>query len=610
VIMFKAIHSFKAKAQSNTLSFHKGEVFCIVEETNDSWWLASSQDGKIGYVPKSYLVTDFPNNTSDIVLKSIDHAINAVYSGGSANITPEQQLLLKKLTLHRQKVISENFDQQKKATVKRQAPPPPTTQEKRQISAPPPPPQRTVSEKSGHFTPKAFVANPGYQSTSEEKLELKDETATDSASSVTTGLESIHVPNELGEALMTVVQTHSNLTVSEGGTLLKALFIGIGNEIHPLHKIMQEIIDVLPQPDSSENTIMDTLGLAFANLKEIKDDAQQRNWAIEDDQSKISNILEEILTTLSSEDKKECLKVLSNDDFTAVVTLANYYQMESRVSIRLMALQVLAVVCSVSNKCISVLLSSVLPDELAREIRDDIHDVDRVCYSALLLSMVFSTGEPVPVSYYDSIGYDFLTFLLKCIEDGVTEDVEDKIGDIFVRLILAINLHFVVPTENLVLKAIADHLPCTTLSEKVMLLVNRGDDPVLLHEDQFESDSELAPPSSVLKFLQDIFSLPSSAASFLYTNDLLVLVDIILRNITDLYSGSKLRTEYLDLLLNVVTKSTYVDGMHRSSEIIALLHRINNEEKVNDVAIDSVVDFDKTIVSDLLSALDALSIKS
>ena len=46
--------------------------------------------------------------------------------------------------------------------------------------------------------------------------------------------------------------------------------------------------------------LVDKLLLALENMKEIKEDGQQNNWAIEDDAKKISEILNEILEALVS----------------------------------------------------------------------------------------------------------------------------------------------------------------------------------------------------------------------------------------------------------------------------------------------------------------------
>ena len=54
-------------------------------------------------------------------------------------------------------------------------------------------------------------------------------------------------------------------------------------------------------------------------------------------------------------------------------------------------------------------------------------------------------------------------------------------------------------------------------------------------------EHEPQPPDSLLKFLGDLYSTRSTAG-LLYTNDAHVLIDIVLRQLTDLSPGDKVRT--------------------------------------------------------------------
>lgn len=49
---------------------------------------------------------------------------------------------------------------------------------------------------------------------------------------------------------------------------------------------------------------------------------------------------------------------------------------------------------------------------------------------------------------------------------------------------------------------------------------------------------EPQPPHSILKFLQDVFASPTTAAIFYHT-DMMVLIDITVRHIADLSPGDK-----------------------------------------------------------------------
>lgn len=54
--MFRALHTYKATAgNEHTLSFQQGEILCVLEKTNSSWWLASNETGQVGYIPNTYV---------------------------------------------------------------------------------------------------------------------------------------------------------------------------------------------------------------------------------------------------------------------------------------------------------------------------------------------------------------------------------------------------------------------------------------------------------------------------------------------------------------------------------------------------------------------------
>lgn len=91
--------------------------------------------------------------------------------------------------------------------------------------------------------------------------------------------------------------------------------------------------------------------------------------------------------------------VISSDHYAGVLALIQYYQMEVRWSIRQPLLQALGVLCNLDRSVISIFLSSVLPMELARDMKSNPRNIPKLNYSALLLTMIFSMGEPMPINH-------------------------------------------------------------------------------------------------------------------------------------------------------------------------------------------------------------------
>lgn len=145
------------------------------------------------------------------------------------------------------------------------------------------------------------------------------------------------------------------------------------------------------------------------------------------------------------------------------------------------------------------------------------------------------------------MGVSFLTFLLDNIEYPPDTDVDEQIPDLFLSLISSFNLQFESSAENIVLTALEKRDVAKTFTEKILLLLNREGRMVfascdcvlclVFSEDPVRTfDHEPAPPHSVVKLFLDLFSRRTIADLF-YTNDVKVLIDIVVRNISDLSAG-------------------------------------------------------------------------
>lgn len=76
---------------------------------------------------------------------------------------------------------------------------------------------------------------------------------------------------------------------------------------------------------------------------------------------------------------------------------------------------------------------------------------------------------------------------------------------------------------------------CSVHQGNVHLSLASSDDPVSIFKHQPQ------PPHSVLKFLQDVFADKDTARIF-YRTDMMVMIDIIVRQASDLSPGEKVRT--------------------------------------------------------------------
>nr|CAD7580195.1 unnamed protein product [Timema californicum] len=215
-------------------------------------------------------------------------------------------------------------------------------------------------------------------------------------------------------------------------------------------------------------------------------------------------------------------------------------------------------------------------------MRSNCRNVTCLTYTALLLTMIFSMGEPMPITHSDHLGVDFVTFLLELVENPPDTDVEEQISDLVLNLVISYNLQFTNTAENTVVKALARISVAKTFTEKILLLLNREEDPVRIF------DHQPAPPHSVLKLFVDIFTNERTSTLF-YTNDTKVLIDIIVRQLTDLSPGDTRRQQYLELCRVVMRNSSYGDHQHRRDDICKCFTLIFCEESEKSVSDQQLV---------------------
>ena len=135
-------------------------------------------------------------------------------------------------------------------------------------------------------------------------------------------------------------------------------------------------------------------------LTEHKEDSQQRNWAVHEDYEEIKTLLEDVVKVVDEIDPSISKAVLKEDESRYINDLILLYQMEHRPKLRIALLHVFGCCCQLGEEFVSTLLCSVLPTELAQDLMQDQSDMTKFLTTALMLTMIFSTGEPVPYHHY------------------------------------------------------------------------------------------------------------------------------------------------------------------------------------------------------------------
>lgn len=386
------------------------------------------------------------------------------------------------------------------------------------------------------------------------------------------------VPMTIGAELIELVRKNTGLSYELSrvavGVVVGHLETALPQASSALEQVLLSLVEskdlsaALPQGQVCHDE--QRLEVIFNDLARHREDSQQRSWALHEDHALIACYLEELLKILTDADPEVCKRMCKANHCENVLSLVTYYQMEHRVSLRLLLLKVFGAMCSLDAALISTLLNSILPMELARDLQTDTQEHQKMCYTALVLTMIFSMSEQVPYHHYEHLNAEFVRFLLGVVEDGLPSDPTEQLPDIFLNLLLSFNLHHTAPDNNVIMQELKNK-NVKILSEKVLLLLNRGDDPVCMFKHTPPA------PHSVLKFLQDVFASQETANIF-YHSDMMVMIDIAVRQISDLSPGDKLRMEYLSLMHSIIRSTDYLEHLHRLSDLQGALQRILREE--------------------------------
>ncbi|KAK3702824.1 pre-rRNA processing [Vermiconidia calcicola] len=198
----------------------------------------------------------------------------------------------------------------------------------------------------------------------------------------------------------------------------------------------------------------------------------------------------------------------------------------------------------------------------------------------------------------------FVLYLFQLIEQ-LSDDADDPYHYPIIRVLLVLNEQYMClanlpsspnhsgPVTNRILKLLSSYGPSyRTFGENLILLLNR--------------ESSLSAQLLILKLLYLLFTTPSTYEYF-YTNDLHVLVDVIIRNLLDLDPGNHdvgtpddgderdgqkaLRHTYLRVLCPLLknTQLAKEGNNYKREEVRKLLHLLVNRSSAHFAPVDETV---------------------
>ena len=231
---------------------------------------------------------------------------------------------------------------------------------------------------------------------------------------------------------------------------------------------------------------------------------------------------------------------------------------------------------------------------LVRDNRDDSIGLHR-----LLIELLFEMSRIQKLSRDEITMVDdgFIFYLFQLIEQ-LSDDADDPYHYPIIRVLLVLNEQYMclanMPSSvdkggvtNRILKTLSTHGSYyRTFGENLILLLNR--------------EASLSPQLLILKLLYLLFTTPSTYEYF-YTNDLHVLVDVIIRNLLDLDPGAgkvddrdgqaALRHTYLRVLCPLLknTQLAREGSNYKRNEVRRLLHVLVNRSIAHFAPVDETV---------------------
>ncbi|XP_051169755.1 NCK-interacting protein with SH3 domain isoform X2 [Leptopilina boulardi] len=523
--MLRALYDFNATFHK-ALSFRENDLFVLLQSNTKqrNWWQVINKEGQVGFIPSNYATTE--KVQPQFFIDFLDECIKLFSVNNDkqeSSIVTDRQAILSKLE------DKKRYAEQGKKT-KKQAPMPPdfgnTTPDKDNnelipiVSNNSTEDNKSTSSNATYASIKSNNAsNENDQNEKSNKIETALSARRDSATekrrqSLTrqSASEAILPPDDVVQKnicenikvkspnhspvknktsstadinprtayhLLDQVRRNTQLSYEMSKVAVSVVVVGLYEILpHSVSHYLEEILNQLQVPLTvSKMTIEETydanrLKVIFKELTSCKEDSQQRSWMLYEDESIILEYIKELTSILTNADANVSRYVLRQDQYNGVTTLIQYYQMEPRWTIRQLLLQSFGVMCSLDPIALTIMLNSILPMEMARDMRANPRNVSKLNYSSLLLTMIFSMGEPMPITHLEQLGMDFIEFLFELIENPPDNDLDDQIPDLFVNLILSYNLQFMA-SENIVLNALKGRTIAKIFTEKILFLLNR-----------------------------------------------------------------------------------------------------------------------------------------
>lgn len=423
-------------------------------------------------------------------------------------------------------------------------------------------------------------------------------------------MSNINVPPDLGTQLVGILYKNTTLNFDVCAMNVVEIFQHLCTSLPQLEDVSSDIIKSikLSLADENVNPDLSVLENDLKELSELNDTLQCGELNFYECNESIEKSTERCIQLLSSQTNANVFNQVLKNNRDRILKLFGIWQLTTNKKIKSNIIELFNM-CTLTDPVIIKLLfeNTNIALELCCSIKQDIELADHISLSKTCkcLILLITNNFRMQLSFIDFLKTDdFLKTLFAAIEseqDYLFENLHEKsvdptiqkqtIMEYFIHLLLSINKKFLMPEDNVILDFINSDTDTISnrrfLSETIVNLFNLEKDPL----QNYQPDNDLISNlnlndesdycvNSILKFVSDLFSSPITkyTTSIFYSNDFNVLIDIILRKLSNLGPDDQIRVDYLSLVQLIIENSNYLESMYRKYDLMECFNAILGEK--------------------------------
>ncbi|OTF71137.1 DUF2013 domain containing protein [Euroglyphus maynei] len=579
ILTLKSMFEYMENRDPKILTFTVDERFIMIKDPDKTsdWYYVINEKGQIGYVPNSYVVYEENKNINDLLqlVDSIASKLDQKNNETNKILTDRQikhaQIKLAQMRCEITETLIKIEQSNKPAGVLTGV---------NELSV--------IQEENKEDDENDAINNNNGECLKKCRYCQQQPFAGD------------EINEQLISNLIENIKLDSNLNESKAIIVANSVIKTLSENVQPWNRDCQRIIEIMEkyveEKVNSENVYSSKLKCIFKRLWFCKNDTQQRNWPVYQDEDIIQSYLDELMNLLSSTEQSFLEKEICSQNHENLSNLIQYFQMETRRSLRLIRLY--------RRVPADFYLTTVLPGELAVEMKNHVQDIQRWIKASTLFTLIFSSGHKPPVNIYEHINEQFFQHQFDLCEgfdiNGQTIECEIPSENI-ISPILAFNLHITdIGADNVIFKALGKRTNASHFTENLISYLNWEEDIILTScnltrqsfidpVDNDQQDNQFSNSTfnnydsnqnSVLKFLTEMFA-DKVVSSLFYYNDVRVIIDIIISQLNNLPVGDHRIKYYLELTANILKNTQYAEEPHKAFELKKCLISIQHHEFSN-----------------------------